>query len=147
MKRCNTCEIDKPLSEYYMWRAGSPEKGYRPSCKLCVRKSSKNAKGDGGYQRQYMRLDRQVNPEKYRNLRLKRVYGITLDEFNALLLGQSGRCAICNDPMTNPHVDHSHATKRVRALLCSRCNVGLGQFLESPERLLAAIAYLREHSV
>ena len=59
-----------------------------------------------------------------------------------MLIAQSGRCAICTDPMTNPHVDHCHSSSTVRGLLCTNCNVGLGQFKDDPTRLLAAVAYL-----
>jgi len=61
---------------------------------------------------------------------------------------QGGRCAICGAPEEEApkkrlHVDHCHTSNRIRGLLCSRCNVGLGQFKDDPGRLLAAIEYLK----
>jgi hypothetical protein len=63
-----------------------------------------------------------------------------------MLLGQDGVCKICSKPpLDNPYlcVDHSHITGRVRGLLCTRCNTGLGQFEDDPELLMAAYKYLK----
>lgn len=73
---------------------------------------------------------------------LKRRYGITFDQWTEMLIAQSGRCAICLDPMVDPHVDHDHSTGSVRGLLCTNCNTGLGKFKDSPDRLASAIQYL-----
>lgn len=84
----------------------------------------------------------------HREKLLRRLYGIGLNEYAAMLQSQGQRCAIC--PATEPggnstswHVDHDHATGRVRGLLCVRCNLGLGYFQDDPDRLVRASAYLR----
>jgi hypothetical protein len=41
-------------------------------------------------------------------------------------------------------VDHCHVTNKVRWLLCSKCNVGLGQFDDDPELLREAANCLDE---
>jgi hypothetical protein len=53
-----------------------------------------------------------------------RQLGVTDDEYARLLAAQDGHCALCpNTPKTRRlHVDHDHATGRVRGLLCFRCN-------------------------
>ena len=59
---------------------------------------------------------------------------------------QGNKCAICETSFyeVEMHADHEHAdTPKPRALLCGLCNKGLGQFLDSPERLEAAATYLR----
>jgi hypothetical protein len=78
------------------------------------------------------------------------MYGLTVEQYEALLERQAGRCAICrtDEPggRGNWHVDHCHESNAVRGLLCATCNVGLGMFRDDPTRLAAAIAYLKEFS-
>lgn len=79
------------------------------------------------------------------NLRI--LYGITLTEKERMLASQDGRCTICARelPTTRKaHVDHCHATNRIRGLLCAACNKGLGMFADDPVRLEAAAAYVRQ---
>lgn len=83
-----------------------------------------------------------------KNARLKSKYGITLADYNKMLWSQGGKCAICcvaeptsSDPL---HVDHCHATNKVRGLLCRSCNISLGNFRDDPAILEAAAAYLRK---
>lgn len=61
---------------------------------------------------------------------------------------QGGLCAICKKLLgiKGLNVDHCHLTHKVRGLLCTNCNLGIGCFGESIELLRAAIEYLREHS-
>lgn len=59
---------------------------------------------------------------------------------------QGGLCGICREPMKRPIMDHCHKTKEVRGLLCSSCNIGLGQFKDEPELLKRAMSYLRDNA-
>lgn len=80
-----------------------------------------------------------------RSCRLKSKYGITLDDYEDMAAEQKGCCKICGEYMGEAlRVDHCHTTGKVRGLLCNGCNVGLGNFKDSPEALLSAITYLRE---
>lgn len=85
--------------------------------------------------------------------RLLRVYGITFADYTKLLEAQGGLCAICRkpDPLGNGRskhmplvIDHNHATKKVRGLLCHTCNISLGA-VERPGYVEAALDYLRRH--
>ena len=79
---------------------------------------------------------------------LKRAYGLTPEDFEAMIQSQDG-CAICHDDLKifmETHVDHCHDSGKVRGLLCGNCNRGLGQFKDDPTRLRAAAAYLETHS-
>lgn len=77
---------------------------------------------------------------------LKTKYGITIEEYDAKLLAQDGKCAICSDPPTATRklaVDHDHATGAIRDLLCHVCNNFLGVF---ETRRAQFEAYLERHS-
>jgi hypothetical protein len=72
-----------------------------------------------------------------------RKYGLTLLDYDEMVKTQDGRCRICGTTDSGiAGFDHDHLTKRVRALLCSDCNAGLGLFDDDPERLRAAADYL-----
>ena len=77
---------------------------------------------------------------------LRRNYGMSVEDFDTLIIGQSGRCAVCGLPCHDPHVDHDHKTGKVRALLCSPCNQALGLMRDDPQRMESAAAYLRAHT-
>jgi hypothetical protein len=87
-------------------------------------------------------LDR--DPIKVREKELRRKYGISLQDYHAMLAQQHGACAICRRTFDRtPCVDHCHATDVVRGLLCSPCNQGLGCFDDDIDRMRAAADYLR----
>ena len=78
-------------------------------------------------------------------------YGLTPDRFNSMLKEQNNKCKLCLvefDELAfnyTLNVDHCHTTNKVRGLLCSLCNRGLGQFKDNIERLTQAINYLQEN--
>ncbi len=84
---------------------------------------------------------------------LLKTYGITEADYDALIVAQGGKCAICqtSNPMVRSgadarwHVDHDHDTGKVRGLLCFRCNSGLGHFDDDQTRLKQAIEYLAKN--
>lgn len=86
------------------------------------------------------------NIEKRKAQRIGK-YGLTYEDFVALLESQDGKCAICGHSDTSkklffPVIDHCHDTGSVRGILCANCNRGIGLFGEDIERLKSAIAYL-----
>jgi hypothetical protein len=71
-------------------------------------------------------------------------YGLTMDEVEVM---RAKGCGICGTVEwmgrhSQAHIDHDHATGRVRGVLCHDCNTGLGKFRDDPELLAAAIRYL-----
>ena len=99
----------------------------------------------------YMREWRQKNPESVRRFNLRK-YGITLEQYDEMLISQGGTCAICGQEEKTVHsktgnpnslnVDHDHDTGRIRGLLCSPCNRALGLIGDSLERAKSLVEYL-----
>ena len=98
------------------------------------------------------------NKEAYlkrsRKAHLKNTYGLSLEEYQNLVLKQNNRCAICFKEETAKDktgklkplcVDHCHTTGKVRALLCNNCNCLLGFSNDKQEILFAAINYLKQY--
>ena len=81
-----------------------------------------------------------------------RRYGLTVEEFRAMLARQADLCAICGGPWRgwngqNPHIDHCHKTGKVRGLLCASCNSAIGRFGDDPALLRRAADYLESSAI
>jgi hypothetical protein len=114
-------------------------------CIYCSYKYNKeyninNSKGRNSYRKIWYHN----NPERELAIDLKK-YGLTLDQYKSIVHQQKKKCAICdgyNGIGRRLDVDHCHKTKRVRGLLCNRCNKALGLFKDSILILKSAISYL-----
>ena len=95
----------------------------------------------------YMEEYRKKNREQGVFSRLKRVYGMSKENYFNLLSAQNNKCAICfsESKTVRLAVDHDHATGVVRGLLCNPCNRALGYFKEEITRFHSAINYLEKH--
>ena len=151
---CRTCNRERSRRWYRESRrvAGhevrersSVPAGHRwcPSCRQAVPEEdySRNAAVPSGFGAECRPCRRTSQNEAY----FVRAYGLTRAAVAAMRAEQGDRCAICGDDGA-AHLDHAHDSGAIRALLCSRCNMGLGLFLDSPDRLLAAAAYLEKHN-
>jgi|SRR3990172_9487672 len=104
------------------------------------------------FNRDYQRWYRKTYPDRSKGYDLKKYYGISFEEYTQLQASQRGVCAICGNiekatrnyssDKRNLAVDHSHTTGKIRGLLCTHCNQGIGNFRENPEFLAKAISYL-----
>ena len=80
-----------------------------------------------------------------REERLKQVYGLSLQDYEAMVAQQGGVRRICKTKPVRPlFVDHCHASGRVRGLLCHPCNAALGFMRDDPVIAAAATEYLRD---
>lgn len=86
-----------------------------------------------------------------KDLILRNRYGINLEEYQELINLQDNSCAICFTSFENMssnkiHVDHCHKNNKVRGILCSKCNKGLGLFKDNTQTIEKAIKYLKKHN-
>jgi Recombination endonuclease VII len=142
MKKCRKCLKEKPLTDFY--RASNLKSGYRNACKDCERAYNKKWQSNPSSKKIWRKASRKHDN---RPARRKRLYGISPEEFESLKIAQNNRCGICNKVMSIVCVDHDHTTKKVRGLLCSRCNRAIGLLGDTEESLESALIYLRGGSV
>ena len=173
MKTCSECREEKTLSSFN--RSSSTKDGYQNWCRECqkrkydVYRREHPEKQAARWKRYYLKnrermIQRTRSYEekigeaefrkrwKLRNMKAKFArYGITEEEYNQFLETQKQKCGMCLKTLNKKvprriHIDHDHATGRVRGILCDGCNLFLGR-LESPtypEKLEQAQTYLRK---
>jgi hypothetical protein len=101
------------------------------------------------YQRKYHKAHALEMHVYHRDYYRFKSYGIDKETFDKMLQTQNNKCEICGTEFDlgikwrSPHVDHDHATGKVRSLLCQKCNLGLGNFQENPNFLVKAAEYLK----
>src|SRR5260221_6560575 len=107
-------------------------------CITCMKEQSRRQwQDDPSFRERKRQAARKIYPTTLRNRNLLRDYGITLAQYDSMLIEQGNVCGICGGLAGGSsgrfHVDHDHLTNKVRALLCYTCNIGLGSFKDSPE--------------
>lgn len=77
---------------------------------------------------------------------LKHKYNLSFDNYEMLIKSQNNMCLICKDIFNSsikPCVDHCHKTDKIRGILCSKCNAGIGLLNEDIMLMRNAIKYLK----
>lgn len=102
------------------------------------------------HRKAYAKEFKTKNPDYFKSKHLSYVYGMPLHEYERMRLNQHSRCAVCGKHEQDTRrkrlfVDHSHATGKIRALLCQQCNTALGMAHEDIDILLALVGYLEAH--
>jgi len=130
-KKCTKCKKIKPLTLFD--RFSHHLDGHCSWCKECVKKYShrhylKHRKEVIERTRKYAVKNKHKIQKWMADYLFKKRYGITLEDYNELLIKQKGRCAICGSLPKHRRldIDHDHKTGQIRGLLCNRCNQGLG---------------------
>lgn len=140
-RTCKRCGKVYPLVDFYLTsKAGSR----RHTCKYCFRVSTLKTRDENRekFQAYWRKASSGYYHKNPRNVKLRKLYGISEDQFLEMYGAQKGRCKICGST-TDLCVDHCHEGKRVRGLLCRNCNLGLGNFKDNPDLLLGAVEYLK----
>lgn len=147
MKTCIKCCVEQPIESFHKKQS---------VCKSC---SSLRRKA---YYKIHKKRERELtdkwianNRHKVRDSHLAK-YGLNSESYDKMREEQEQRCAICfrhesEVPRSNYlgkvehalHVDHCHATGKVRGLLCFNCNALLGKARDVVEVLERAAEYLR----
>lgn len=105
----------------------------------------KNKEAAKLYRKDYAEKNKAKIVRSAKNNRLKREYGITLEDYEQMYQTQQGKCSICSKEEKILNIDHCHSTGKIRELLCNQCNHGIGNFKDNTELLNKAIGYLEKH--
>lgn len=131
-------------------------------CVSCTKENS-SIRNKTGVQKEYIQKNREkinaynrkayhsLTAEEKRNRNRKQqisIYGLTFEQYDAMLLEQNGACAICGKVEKHSSkgvlsIDHDHKSGKIRGLLCDTCNRGLGHFYDNVSLLHNAIKYLK----
>lgn len=143
MKTCRDCGKSKGLDEFYA------KQSYCKPCSGLRTKAWRAANPDRHKANKKRQRKREApNPEATRRKNLRSKYGISPEQYDALLAEQGGGCACCGKTSAGGrhgrfHVDHDHKTGKIRGLLCHSCNVGIGALGDTIVGIERAARYLR----
>lgn len=156
MKICTSCKESKNLKEFN--RDRKRKDGLSIYCRLCGSVKAKawvaaNKEKHKAACAKWYANNKEARYRTWTKHHYKKNYGISYEDFVELLNKQKGLCAICSDVLvlmgdksnTKAVMDHCHTTGKIRQVLCSRCNWGLGKFKDSAKLLRLAAAYLEKH--
>lgn len=148
VQRCSHCKQSLPVDQF--WVNQKTQKRSK-TCRSCENKQRRERRLINlEHEREMGRKWMQGRTEKSKEERLRK-FGLTLEQYKLILTSQKGLCALCGKPETESPgkvlrslaVDHQPPElTQVRALLCSKCNKGLGAFDENPELFRKAASYL-----
>ena len=117
LQQCRHCKLDLPSHNFHLDR--KQPNGLYPTCRSCR--------------------------SKYR-----RLINLSDKEYKEILESQNNQCAICGTDAeefkTALNVDHNYKTQKIRGLLCTNCNMGLGHFKDSLSSLHRALMYIDKYN-
>jgi hypothetical protein len=163
-KKCSVCGCEKSFNYYTTQKGG--KFGLRAECNDCLNtKRRVKYATDPKYaevKRKAAREWSKRNPDKKHERRnrfyhnhperekeysrrklLKNKYGLTVEEYDKMLIAQGGKCICGRNHKNRLHVDHNHKNGEIRGLLCYRCNYALGLLGDDPQNLEKLANYLR----
>jgi hypothetical protein len=148
-KFCPKCKTTKPMDSF-----GKLGHRFQPYCKTCRQEDGKKRYYDLKVTGEFQAKNREDYIKRRKWLKLRKVYGISQEQYWAMVEAQGNKCAICKKPETEIYrgkvlalsVDHDHKTGKVRGLLYRKCNIAIGRFREDLTVIQNALDYLRSYS-
>ena len=143
-RKCTKCGIVKNPEDFF---ADTTKKitGRRPDCKECNKKRVSK----------WVKKHQKETTFRQYLWAAKHKYNLTEEQYHEMMDRQDGKCAICKKTPSYKrhkkttirlHIDHCHKTGKVRGLLCTKCNSGLGMFQDDIDIIKSAIKYLRRNN-
>jgi hypothetical protein len=137
-QKCSTCNEMKIHAEFY--RDSSMKHGLSSYCKQCQKV----------YDKKYQLTDKykvKVRKTKWR----KQGIEVTYTQYEQMIAASNGACEICgkteNQFGKGMCVDHDHDTGTIRGILCTDCNMGVGNLKDDLDLLYKAVAYLERYTL
>lgn len=145
-KLCLKCNTIKSKTDFYV----NKKNVISAHCKCCVKgavnKYRKNNPDKIKFSKeQYKERRKIVRKDSERKYYLKNKYNLLEGDYKLMYDNQNGGCKLCDKKVEYKklHIDHCHTSNKIRGLLCSNCNLGLGNFKDNIETLLRAVDYLK----
>lgn len=131
--RCSDCGGIMTLDKFNSQPSGFANK--KPYCKNCQKIRRKKV------------VESESQKERWNRSRRLKKYGLTFEQYEAVMLKQNNKCKICGTEvdMTTVAIDHCHSNGHIRGFLCGTCNSGLGFFKDNTDYLRTAIEYLNNN--
>lgn len=144
MKACRKCNQIQNLTSFH--RSKVHKSGYRNICKNCASiEHKKSYYKNLERSREISRSWHERNPERNKDRRRQRVYGLSSNEYDLLVIEQNYKYTICNQKNLKLVIDHDHKIGKVRGIICSPCNKMLGFAFDNKQTLQKAVMYLSEN--
>lgn len=146
--RCNVCLAPLTVRAYRITATRQAKSGKRkvPLYHPCPRLTDPRFHPAHKDHKNEVKLWRKRNPERtkavWMSWKLRRCYGLTPDEYKAMLKEQKYKCAICKKPFDVPTIDHDHITHKIRGILCGMCNVAIAHFRDNAEAMRRGAVYV-----
>jgi len=120
---------------------------YTPTKRWRLTHVEENKKSQANWRKNNMAYDKQ----RQRKHQLKSKYNLTEEQYQLLLKEQGYVCKLCGTDKVGGkwtvfHVDHCHTTGKIRGLLCTNCNRGLGMLGDTLQSIEKAYIYMKENT-
>ncbi len=167
VRTCPVCDIGfQPTNgiQKYCTVSCRNKKDYRENraARIAYQSEYENKNRDSVLKKKRKRwADLRLDPERYRRYldgrrknrdpfaQMKKLYGLTQDQYEEMYSAQLGLCGICKREQKSTRnsrlcIDHCHRTGKIRGLLCGDCNRGIGLLGDNANTIEMAAQYVRQ---